>query len=96
MVFVHIWSLFTFPPNGFSKKNETNPVISSVYQPFFPSQVRTNKAEFESLGEDAWWMHEAQLFDGNGGKEGKDGVKNATTHVVLLFFWLKKKLRIWK
>jgi len=39
-------------------------------------QVRTNKAEFESLGEDAWWMHEAcmedeDLQDYYDGDEGK-------------------------
>ena len=28
----------------------------------FPPQVRTNKAEFESLGDDAWWMHEARRW----------------------------------
>lgn len=39
-------------------------------------KVRTNKAEFESLGEEAWWMHEACMEDADlqdyyDGDEGK-------------------------
>lgn len=59
--FCVFWTLFTFPPNV--KLRQTHFSLS-VYQPSFPSQVRTNKAEFESLGEEAWWMHEAQWSDG--------------------------------
>lgn len=77
--------LFTCPPNA--KLRQTHFSLS-VHQPFFPSQVRTNKAEFESLGEDAWWMHEAPLSDG--WNDGKEGWFEATPCVVVVF-WLKKQ-----